>query len=130
MVRASPKPAPTVVGSGIFRVDDEVYVRQFAQRRARKPKDKFIILPRDLKSLGFLPFAPSPPLPAPEKTGDLLRPGFNREEQVAFKGQEDRRSFAMLGKGKNRRADFLMRAECDKNILRSVTQSRQMVTDD
>ena len=111
----------------IFRVDDEVYARQFVQGRTRQPKNKFIILPRHLKRFGFLSFAPSPPLPSTEETGYPVRPGFSREKQVALEGQKHGRAFRMLSEGEDRRADFAARPERDVKIQRLIAGRRKTV---
>ena len=110
-IGASPEPTPSVVRARIFRVNREVDPAGLAQKRAGNTKDKFALAQGDLESICSLPLAPVPAFPFAKERGNPIAPYFRAEKQVALKGQENRRAFGMLSKGKDRGADIAMRAE-------------------
>ena len=128
-IGASPKPAPAIVRGGIFRVDGEIKFSGLPQDGARYPEGEFAVLAGHFEIARLFPLAPAPPLPPADEMVDLSRSYFDRQKQIAFEGQEDRRSFKVLCEGENRRADFSMGAERKVDINRIIAGPGRMVSE-
>ncbi len=89
---------------------------------------------KDLKSYfeipGRSPFTPLPLLPSTSETGDLAAVNGGGKKEVASEGEENGRTFKVLGNGENRGADLTMEAECDEDILRVLARTRRAILDE
>ena len=85
-IRASPEPAPAIVGVRIFRVDNEVDRVALAKECARNAKNKFAIQLVYFERLSRLTVAPAPALPFPNEKAIQLAFYFHGEKQIRFEG--------------------------------------------
>lgn len=92
-------------------------------------ENEFTLLLGNFKGVALFALAPSPALPFADETHNLRGPDFSRQEQVALEGQEDGRTFEVLGEGEDRRSDLAVRAEGEINGERIPTWLRRLVTD-
>ena len=95
-----------------------------ARKRPRNAKDKFAALVGCFKSFRLLPLAPLPALPPSQEADDLPGSHLNRKKQIASEGKEDGRSFEVLSKGRNFRADLAVRSNAVVNIYRTLAWLR------
>src|SRR5436190_6631287 len=129
-IRATPEPTPAVVRIRIFREDHKVNRVGFTEARAGNAKDKLALLFSHAEIVRLLATAPLPAFPFAEEAGDLSGSYLSRQEKVALERQENGRSFAVLRKGENRRADLAPGSKRNLNSERILAWRRETIAED